>query len=693
MPVPVFPDVPRDARGHLMLRFHEAVLALVCHARGGRVAGHSAGSILEEHPFLQAYVSEALAHARVDDCGAALAWLRDAITAWERHVEAPLPMCALRHVGLDNAHLLALVLCGLVEEDPRFGALFAAAQGSASARRPSVALLGSVVAGAATTRVAGDAWTLCGRLVDAGLADVLNPGDARADWQLRVPVPLWTVLCGDTPGQPLPGVHWRAAYELEPLSELVATECHHRHLREAHALLASGAASALILRGLPGSLRMESVHAIAHALGSGVLEVPVADVAAPNAWRLLGPLATMLHAMPAFVLEAGPGDVFQVPAWPGCRHPVAVILGHDGGVAGAAAERAVSLQLEPDPIDLRRRHWQRALPDAVPDLHDRLAARFLLGGASVRRAAELAGAQAALDGRTAVSAADVQVASRSINRQQLDSLAARLAADAGWERLVLHPSTAQDLLHLERRCRFREQLTHTLGDDLPGGINRGVRALFQGPSGTGKTLAARVLACELGLDIYRVDLASIVSKYIGETEKNLSRIFGRAEDLDVILLLDEGDSLMGRRTQVRSSNDRWANLETNYMLQRLEGYTGIVFVTTNSPGSIDTAFQRRMDSVVRFHMPTFEERWSLWQQHLPATHAIDADELHQAALRCELTGGQIRNAAIDATLHGFASGDGLIGTADFTAAIDAEYRKAGASSPRPRSLPDASHAD
>ena len=144
-----------------------------------------------------------------------------------------------------------------------------------------------------------------------------------------------------------------------------------------------------------------------------------------------------------------------------------------------------------------------------------------------------------------------------------------------------------------------------------------MRALFSGSSGTGKTLATRILAGELGMDLYRVDLASVINKYIGETEKNLHRVLSRAEELDVILLLDEGDALLGSRTDVKSSNDRYANLETNYLLQRLESYQGIVLVTTNAGQNIDSAFQRRMDVVVDFVPPGADERWGIWQLHLP----------------------------------------------------------------------------
>ncbi|HSN74981.1 MAG TPA: ATP-binding protein, partial [Anaerolineae bacterium] len=202
--------------------------------------------------------------------------------------------------------------------------------------------------------------------------------------------------------------------------------------------------------------------------------------------------------------------------------------------------------------------------------------------------------------------------------------------------------------------------------------------LFSGASGTGKTLAARILAAELGMDLYRVDLASVINKYIGETEKNLHRVLARAEELDIILLLDEGDSLLGQRTDVKSSNDRYANLETNYLLQRLENYQGIVLITTNAAQNIDTAFQRRMDVVVDFVPPQADERWAIWQLHLPASHAVQPDFLDRVAAQCVLTGGQIRNAALLSTLLAVGDGSAVVRDHHVLDGVRSEYRKAGA---------------
>jgi SpoVK/Ycf46/Vps4 family AAA+-type ATPase len=183
------------------------------------------------------------------------------------------------------------------------------------------------------------------------------------------------------------------------------------------------------------------------------------------------------------------------------------------------------------------------------------------------------------------------------------------------------------------------------------------------------------------MDLYRVDLAAVINKYIGETEKNLHRVLSTAEDLDVVLLLDEGDALLGSRTEVRSANDRYANLETNYLLQRLESYQGIVLITTNAAENIDSAFQRRMDVAINFTAPQAEERWHIWQLHLPLAHAVEPLALERIAARCAMTGGQIRNAAQLATLLAMDNPFGVLTEAHLEQAVDSEYRKAGATSP------------
>jgi SpoVK/Ycf46/Vps4 family AAA+-type ATPase len=327
--------------------------------------------------------------------------------------------------------------------------------------------------------------------------------------------------------------------------------------------------------------------------------------------------------------------------------------------------------------------WKRALGKGasaeVSQIAATLASTFCLPGRYIRQSARLASDYAAMERRQTVSVSDVRWAARAMNRQVLDTLATRVEGEASWAQLIVKDATGRELQILEDRCLHREQLASTFAASMPGGMNRGVRALFEGPSGTGKTLAARVLATELGLDLYRVDLAAVVNKYIGETEKNLSRVLSRAEDLNVVLLLDEGDALMTRRTDVKSANDRYANLETNYLLQRLENYTGIVVVTTNASQAIDLAFRRRMDAVVKFHLPDAAERWRLWLAHLPIDYEVDPSTLEEIARRYQLTGGQIRNVCVNAELTALSLGQHGLRLPHLLAALQAEHRKAGAS--------------
>jgi SpoVK/Ycf46/Vps4 family AAA+-type ATPase len=184
----------------------------------------------------------------------------------------------------------------------------------------------------------------------------------------------------------------------------------------------------------------------------------------------------------------------------------------------------------------------------------------------------------------------------------------------------------------------------------------------------------------LDKDLYRVDLASVVNKFIGETEKRLSKLFSASEELDVILLLDEGDALLTQRTSVQSSNDRYANLETNYLLQRIESFEGILVVTTNAADRIDQAFQRRMDVVVEFRQPDVAERLEIWRLHLPESHRVDPLLLHELAFRCALSGGQIRNAVMHASLLALSQGV-PISSQHVESAVQREYRKIGSVCP------------
>lgn len=681
----VFDHVPYTARGHFLLFFYAAVDHLLYYIdRLSQFGGSSLSETLNQYPFLVGYDQEirrffpqAIPRENIGT------WWEDEIAAWQRCAEGHLPLRALTaEADIAHATLLAWMAAGLVDEDSRFGTVFAHLQAPLPHRRPCLETLGQMVGGGSWL-VGGDAWGLCQPLLAAGLLDVLNRDAPRSEWVLRVPAALWDAARGELKTEPVSGCHYHPASRFPTASDLIYPAPFLEQVEQVPALLRAGRAHAVVLRGTPGSDRLDVAGAVAAADGRGIIEwrQPASrdngDAAAAPP-PVLGPLCALTGSMPVFTYELGPGETAELPTLLGSRSPIAVLLGMEGGVRGPLAEKALTLTLPSPGPGQRVRHWEQSLNGHSASNLMAIAERFHLPGGYIRQAGSLAVAQAALHHRTEVTLDDVRAACRMLNRQLLDNLATHLEGEGSWQQLVVSDLTRNKLLELERRCRHRERLLDHLGPGFSMTHSRGVRALFTGTSGTGKTLAARVLAAELGMDLYRVDLSAVINKYIGETEKNLHRVLSRAEELDVILLLDEGDALLGNRTEVKSSNDRYANLETNFLLQRLESYRGIIVVTTNAAQYIDNAFQRRMDVVVQFVPPSAEERWTIWQLHLPPGHMVHPAYLEEISARCPLTGGQIRNAALHATLLAVDDGSRPVMRTHIELALQSEYRKAGA---------------
>jgi SpoVK/Ycf46/Vps4 family AAA+-type ATPase len=238
-------------------------------------------------------------------------------------------------------------------------------------------------------------------------------------------------------------------------------------------------------------------------------------------------------------------------------------------------------------------------------------------------------------------------ASRAQARPQLDDLAQRIEPKAVWDDLVVPPAPRWVLQQIAVQVRERYTVYQDWGFAARSDRGLGITALFAGVSGTGKTLAAEVLARHLGLDLYRIDLATVVSKYIGETEKNLRRVFDAAEAGGAILLFDEADALFGKRSEVKDSHDRFANIEISYLLQRMEAYSGLAILTTNLKDALDLAFQRRLRFVVDFAFPDARLRADIWRGVFPAgtpTEGLEPERLAQL----NLAGGGIHNVALSA---------------------------------------------
>ncbi|BDE11150.1 MULTISPECIES: ATP-binding protein [Mycobacterium] len=283
--------------------------------------------------------------------------------------------------------------------------------------------------------------------------------------------------------------------------------------------------------------------------------------------------------------------------------------------------------------------WQELLPDDT-ETPQRLAAEFDLSQLAITDVVR----QCGQNGR---GAAGLWSACRAQTRPRLDTLARRVEPSAGWDDLVLPDAELALLRHIADQVRGRATVLSSWG--FGERITRGsaVTALFAGGSGTGKTLAAEVIAHELELDMYRVDLAGVVSKYIGETEQNLRRVFDAAEEGGSLLMFDEADALFGKRSEVKDSHDRYANIEVSYLLARMEDYRGIAILATNLRHALDDAFLRRLRFIVDFPFPSPTERARLWAQAFPAQAPVDELDLERLA-RLAASGGMIRNIAINA---------------------------------------------
>lgn len=275
--------------------------------------------------------------------------------------------------------------------------------------------------------------------------------------------------------------------------------------------------------------------------------------------------------------------------------------------------------------------------------------------------------------QTKEAAAALWDACRAQSRPQLEGLAQRIEPSATWAELILPESQLETLHTIALHNRQRSKVYETWGFASKGTRSLGISVLFAGPSGTGKTMAAEVLANDLQLDLYRIDLSQVVSKYIGQTERNLRRVFDAAESGGAILLFDEADALFGKRTEVKDSHDRYANIEISYLLQRMEAYRGLAILTTNMKEAIDKAFLRRIRFIIQFPFPDAEMRGEIWRHIFPGntpTKGLDIQKLS----RLNLTGGNIRNIALNAAFLAAESNEPVQMT-HLLSAVRSEYAK------------------
>jgi hypothetical protein len=328
--------------------------------------------------------------------------------------------------------------------------------------------------------------------------------------------------------------------------------------------------------------------------------------------------------------------------------------------------------------ELAAKLWQALLDGETEEGLDvpEATTTLKLAAEQIERAVSSSLAQAAYAG-TRVGAEELREGARSQNASGLERLAHRIRPSVGWNDIVLPPRPLLFLEELSARVRLRPQVLDEWGMREGGGKGEGIAALFAGPPGTGKTMAAEVIANDLGFDLYTIDLATVVDKYIGETEKNLDRIFGEAERVNGVLFFDEADALFGKRSEVKDAHDRYANVETAFLLQRMESFDGIAILATNLRSNLDEAFARRLDALVDFPLPDLEHRRLLWQRTLragvPRDDNVDLEFLAQAF---ELSGGHIRNIALAAAFMAAAE-DRPVSMADLIRGTQREFLKLG----------------
>ncbi|HJV48383.1 MAG TPA: ATP-binding protein [Geothrix sp.] len=407
--------------------------------------------------------------------------------------------------------------------------------------------------------------------------------------------------------------------------------------------------------------------------------------------RVAAALGLQLHRLPGEAIPSQPGDLDTfVRLWQRELRllPLALYVDANGSGGGPLAtflqqglglcfvDTRESLQLPGSAVvevakpthAEQRRAWSRALGDRAGDSPALLGGQFNLGQEDIRRIATGALADPSADLHPRLWEACIQA-----SRPQLDALAQRLHPIATWEDLVL-PANERGLLR-----QIAGQVSQRMAVFEEGGfgerMNRGfgISALFAGESGTGKTMAAEVIANALRLNLYRIDLSAVVSKYIGETEKNLRKLFDAAEDGGAILFFDEADALFGKRSEVKDSHDRYANIEINYLLQRMEAFQGLAILATNMKGALDTAFLRRLRFVVTFPHPGAAERRLIWEKVFPAKTATQALDFQRLA-RLNISGGNIHTIALNAAFLAASAGK-PVGMEHVLEAARAEFQK------------------
>ncbi|MGH2948146.1 MAG: ATP-binding protein [Solirubrobacteraceae bacterium] len=570
-------------------------------------------------------------------------------------------------LGLDLLDSAVLGVCAAPELNPRYGRLYAYLQDDVTRKLPSPRLVGHLLEGEGVT--AADVMTTfdrTGPLRRLGALRLL--GDAQtplAERPIKVADRLAAYLLGARMDELPAPVRIR----------LVPMPAHDPGREQAVSALTAMLRHESTLPVVLSGPDAESL--LAKAYGRPLVVVHVRDM--ENRDVMADAMLTSAMEDRPLVFEGledlDPGERARAMRAIEMREERTVIAAPHRNAALALGERTVLLvEAAPPTFAERRQAWADLTgTDRTADV----AAKFRLSIEQIVEAAEVARLGAAADEQPVPTPAHLDLGARQASSSRLGELAARLPPGFHWDDLVMPERQLELLRSISAYLRHRDRVLSDWGYERTVARSQGLKVLFAGESGTGKTMAAQVLAAELGLEIFRVDLATVVSKYIGETEKNLDRIFGAAEGSNAILFFDEADALFGKRSEVSDSHDRYANIEVAYLLQKMEGYAGAVILATNFRRNIDDAFVRRLDFVIDFPFPEADDRRRIWGLLLPAeAPRADDIDLDFLAGQFKLSGGGIRNCSLSAAFQAADDG-GVIEMRHLIRAVAQEYGKQG----------------
>ncbi|MEL6169000.1 MAG: ATP-binding protein [Pseudomonadota bacterium] len=610
----------------------------------------------------------------------------DEAAAFQSMADAPLWQQRLfRTFGLDPTELRLLALAAAPDLDQRYGAAIGLLQNNYAEPRPTSSTL---------ARLLSD--DLIGADIDAVLTGrrlfarfrMIRPAGRQSDGPapgFRAAPSMLDLMLGQ---RRRTGAGWRVQSAALPAEAELAADVARLFERAPHPMMALGPG--------PGS-RADELAAAILASGRPVLRFAAdrLEDGSDSALALIdAALAARLHD--AVLMIEGLGRLDQVRRrsmagvdLDGLTVGVATV-GLSGSEAGARSTEAVPLTLRPVDARTRQRRWAAAARDhglaADAAVAERLAAKLRYGLSDIDATSRLAAARAKA-GDTAPADRLMLDAARQISIRHAPDTVRRPPCVFGWSDIVLPAAIAAQVRAVPDHVVNGPQVLDDWGYARRLSYGRGVGALFSGPSGTGKTMAAQVIARALGVDLMQVELSRCISKYIGETEKNIDACFAAAEASSSVLLFDEADAMFGKRTEIKTAHDRNANVEVAYLLQRIEAFEGLVILTTNLKVNIDPAFLRRLRFVVDFPMPGEADRAAIWDRAIPpeAPCAPDVD-VSFLARRLELSGGSIQSIAVNAAFAA-AGEDGPIAMRHIMAATRAELLKMGMFTAE-RSLPD-----